>query len=171
MLTATPHDGKGQSVASLMNMLDPTAIADEENYTKDDIQGLLIRRFKKDIKDQVSGAFKERVITIERCAASAREEAAYDIFADMKLQMDEARVRGKGILFKTSLEKSLFSSPAACIKSIDARIKKLEKKYPDGDMPDIASLRELKNALELIAPTDFSRYSKLIALLKSPEYG
>lgn len=33
MLTATPHDGKGQSVASLMNMLDPTAIADEENYT------------------------------------------------------------------------------------------------------------------------------------------
>ncbi len=34
MLTATPHDGKGQSVASLMNMLDLTAIADEENYTK-----------------------------------------------------------------------------------------------------------------------------------------
>lgn len=108
MLTATPHDGKGQSVASLMNMLDPTAIADEENYTKDDIEGLLIRRFKKDIQDQVSGAFKERVITIERCAASAREEAAYDIFADMKLQMDESRTRGKGILFKTSLEKSLF---------------------------------------------------------------
>ena len=70
MLTATPHDGKGQSVASLMNMLDPTAIADEENYTKDDIEGLLIRRFKKDIQDQVSGAFKERVITIERCVAS-----------------------------------------------------------------------------------------------------
>jgi len=171
MLTATPHDGKGQSVASLMNMLDPTAIADEENYTKDDIQGLLIRRFKKDIQDQVSGAFKERVITIERCAASAREEAAYDIFADMKLQMDETRARGKGILFKTSLEKSLFSSPAACIKSLETRIKKLEKKYPDGDMPDIASLKELKNALELITPADFSRYAKLIALLKSQEYG
>ena len=40
---------------------------------------------------------------------------------------NESRTRGKGILFKTSLEKSLFSSPAACIKSIDARIKKLEK--------------------------------------------
>lgn len=171
MLTATPHDGKGQSVASLMNMLDPTAIADEENYTKDDIEGLLIRRFKKDIQDQVSGAFKERVITIERCAASAREEAAYDIFADMKLQMDESRTRGKGILFKTSLEKSLFSSPAACIKSIDARIRKLEKKYPDGDMPDIATLKELKAALELITPADFSRYAKLLKLLNSAEYG
>lgn len=171
MLTATPHDGKGQSVASLMNMLDPTAIADEENYTKDDIEGLLIRRFKKDIQDQVSGAFKERVITIERCAASAREEAAYDIFANMKLQMDESRTRGKGILFKTSLEKSLFSSPAACIKSIDARIRKLEKKYPDGDMPDIVTLKELKAALELISPADFSRYAKLLKLLNSTEYG
>lgn len=171
MLTATPHDGKGQSVASLMNMLDPTAIADEENYTKDDIEGLLIRRFKKDIQDQVSGAFKERVITIERCAASAREEVAYDIFADMKLQMDESRTRGKGILFKTSLEKSLFSSPAACIKSIDVRIRKLEKKYPDGDMPDIVTLKELKAALELISPADFSRYTKLLKLLNSTEYG
>ena len=171
MLTATPHDGKGQSVASLMNMLDPTAIADEENYTKDDIEGLLIRRFKKDIQDQVSGAFKERVITIERCAASAREEAAYDIFADMKLQMDESRTRGKGILFKTSLEKSLFSSPAACIKSIDGRIRKLEKKYPDGNMPDIVTLKELKAALELISPADFSRYAKLLKLLNSTEYG
>ena len=171
MLTATPHDGKGQSVASLMNMLDPTAIADEENYTKEDIQGLLIRRFKKDIQDQVAGAFKERKITIERCKASAREEYAYDIFTEMQLQMDQSQTKGKGILFKTSLEKSLFSSPAACIKSLDARIRKLEKKYVASEMPDIAKLRELKEALEKIAPSDFSRYAMLLKLLKNPEYG
>ncbi len=171
MLTATPHDGKGRSVASLMNMLDPTAIADEENYTKEDIQGLLIRRFKKDIQNQVAGAFKERKITIERCPASAREENAYDVFAEMKLQMDESGAKGKGILFKTSLEKSLFSSPSACIKSIDLRIKKLEKKYIEAEIPDIAKLRELKEALELIKPTDFSRYTTMLNLLKSKEYG
>lgn len=171
MLTATPHDGKGQSVASLMNMLDPTAIADEEHYTKDDIQGLLIRRFKKDIQDQVSGSFKERKITIERYSASAREEYAYDIFAEMQLQMDQSQANGKGILFKTSLEKSLFSSPVACIKSIEARIKKLEKKYTETDMPDITRLKELKSALEMITPSDFSRYTKLLELLRSIEYG
>ena len=171
MLTATPHDGKGESVASLMNMLDPTAIADEKNYTKDDIKGLLIRRFKKDIQNQVASSFKERVIKIERCKASAKEESAYDIFADMKLQMDDSRANGKGILFKTSLEKSLFSSPAACIKSLDARIKKLEKKYSANEMPDIAALKELKSALEDIEPAEFSRYSKLLELLRSSEYG
>ena len=71
----------------------------------------------------------------------------------------------------SSLEKSLFSSPAACIKSIDARIRKLEKKYPDGNMPDIVTLKELKAALELISPADFSRYAKLLKLLNSTEYG
>ena len=52
MLSATPHDGKARSFASLMNMLDPTAIANPEDYTREDIKGLFIRRFKKDIQDQ-----------------------------------------------------------------------------------------------------------------------
>lgn len=171
MLSATPHDGKAQSVASLMNMLNPTAIADPENYGPEDIKGLSIRRFKKDIQEQVAGSFKERKITIERCTASAEEECAYDIFADMRLQMDESGANGKSQLFKTSLEKSLFSSPAACIKSVEERLKKLNKKYSDMEMQDIGMLEELKKALERITPESFSRYQHLLQLLKSSEYG
>ena len=170
MLSATPHDGRAKSFASLMNMLDTTAIADPNNYTPDDIKGLCIRRFKKDVKDQVSGSFLERNITLERCHASAREEYAYDIFAEMQLEMDLGKTRGTGQLFKTSLEKSLFSSPAACIKSIEARLKKLYKKYDADDIKDIRLLEELKAALEKITPNDFMRYQKLLALLRSREY-
>ena len=170
MLSATPHDGRAKSFASLMNMLDPTAIADPNNYTPEDIKGLCIRRFKKDVKDQVSGSFLERNITLERCHASAREEYAYDLFADMQLQMDLGKTKGSGELFKTSLEKSLFSSPAACIKSIEARLKKLYKKYAEDDIEDIRLLEELKSALEKITPNDFMRYQKLLALLRSREY-
>lgn len=170
MLSATPHDGRAKSFASLMNMLDPTAIADPNNYTPDDIKGLCIRRFKKDVKDQVSGSFLERNITLERCHASAREECAYDIFADMQLEMDLGKTRGTGQLFKTSLEKSLFSSPSACIKSIEARLKKLYKKYDADDIKDIRQLEELKSALEMITPNDFMRYQKLLSLLRSREY-
>ena len=170
MLSATPHDGRAKSFASLMNMLDPTAIADPENYTKEDIKGLCIRRFKKDVKDQVSGSFLERNITLERCHASVREEQSYDIFADMQLEMDLGKSRGTGQLFKTSLEKSLFSSPAACIKSIDARLKKLYKKYSADDIKDIKLLEELRDSLLKITPKDFMRYQKLLYLLNSREY-
>ena len=70
LLSATPHDGKSKS-SSLMKMLDATAIADEENYTKEDIKGLYIRRFKKDVKDQIIEAFPEREISIRHAQATA----------------------------------------------------------------------------------------------------
>lgn len=171
MLSATPHDGRARSFASLMNMLDPTAIANPDEYTKDDIKGLCVRRFKKDVKDQVSGSFLERRVELERCHASACEEEAFNIFANMQLQMDLGKAKGVGQLFKTSLEKSLFSSPAACIKSIDARISKLRKKYTNNEIQDIRSLENLREALVKIEPADFSRYQKLLSLLRSKEYG
>lgn len=170
MLSATPHDGRAKSFASLMNMLDPTAIADPQNYTPEDIKGLCIRRFKKDVKDQVSGSFLERQITLERCHASAQEEMAYDIFTEMQLEMDLGKARVTGQLFKTGLEKSLFSSPAACIKSIEARLKKLYKKYTADDIKDIRTLEELKATLEKITPEEFTRYQKLLELLRSKQY-
>ena len=171
MLSATPHDGRAKSFASLMNMLDPTAIADPEHYGKDDIKGLCLRRFKKDIKDQVSGSFLERRIEKEYCPSSPLEEAAFGIFAEMNLQMDLDKPQTQGRLFKTSLEKSLFSSPQACIKSIDERLKKLKKKYAEGEIADIRALEELREALLKIGAGSFSRYQRLLSLLQSREYG
>ncbi|MFC7677591.1 DEAD/DEAH box helicase [Paenibacillus sp. GCM10028914] len=171
MLSATPHDGRSESFASLMNMLDPTAIANPHNYTKEDIKGLCIRRFKKDVKDQIKGSFKERKVSIERCDVSPEEEFAYQLFADMQLEMDMNRKQMTGQLFKTSLEKAMFSSPVACIKSIDERLKKLHKKYDAEQIGDIAKLEELKEALLRITPSTFSRYQKLLGLLLDGNYG
>lgn len=99
-----------------------------------------------------------------------REEQAYDLFAEMQLEMDLGKSRGTGQLFKTSLEKSLFSSPAACLKSIDSRLKKLYKKYSADDIKDIKLLEELRDSLLKITSKDFMRYQKLLYLLNSKEY-
>ena len=171
MLSATQHDGRAKSFASLMNMLDPTAIADPENYTPEDIKGLCIRRFKNDVKDQVNGSFLERQVTLEHCHASAQEEHAFDLLAEMQLEMDAGKAKSSGRLFKTSLEKSLFSSPAACRKSIEARLKKLYKKYTADDISDIRLLEELHTALGQVTPENFTRYQKLLELLRSDSYG
>ena len=57
LLSATPHDGSARSFASLMSLLDPTAISDPDDYTPEDFKhkGLVVRRFKKDIRDQGGG--------------------------------------------------------------------------------------------------------------------
>ncbi|MDR3203607.1 MAG: DEAD/DEAH box helicase [Deltaproteobacteria bacterium] len=172
MLSATPHDGRSKSFASLMNILNPTAIADPENYTKEEVGELCIRRLKKDVKDEIIGAFKERSVFEESCLASALEEVAFDVLAELNLEMDqEAKRRGySGALFKTILEKSLFSSPAACLKSIDERLKKLIKKYGDSGFSDINKLKDFRAALEKIEFSSFSRYQSLLNLLKSQAY-
>lgn len=169
MLSATPHDGRPKSFASLMNMLDPTAIADEENYEKEDIQGLCVRRFKKDIMDQVEGNFKERNIYVEKEQASPEEEDAYEYFTDMEFKAIDQR-KGGGRLFKTILEKSMFSSPAACIKAVENRIAKLEKQEGEDYTYDANILREFKNKLSKIGSGKFSRYKKILNLLEDKEY-
>jgi SNF2 family DNA or RNA helicase len=80
LLSATPHDGSARSFASLMSLLDPTAISDPDDYTPEDYQhkGLVVRRFKKDIRDQVSEDFQERITEQLKQEASPQEEAAYE---------------------------------------------------------------------------------------------
>ena len=65
----------------------------------------------------------------------------------------------------------MFSSPAACIKSINERLNKLIQKYGPEGIGDIAKLKELRIALEKIDTQSFSRYNKLLQLLMSSDYG
>ena len=170
MLSATPHDGKARSFASLMNMLDPTAISDPDNYGPEDIKGLFIRRFKKDIQSQVETAFKEREIKVARCVSSPAEEVVFDTFANITFTRVDQH-KGAGELFKTTLEKALFSSPAACLETIRNRLMQMTKSEDPTYNYDINSLKMLEQAVEKIGPKDFSKYQKLLEIVKDPFHG
>ena len=125
MLSATPHDGKPESFASLMNMLDATAIANEKEYQHDDFsdKGLVIRRFKKDVKDQIAKDFPERDIQTVKAKASAVEEDVYRELTELNLTtLDKGRKASQ--LLRVTIEKALFSSPMACLSTVNNRIKK-----------------------------------------------
>ena len=170
MLSATPHDGRARSFASLMNMLNPTAIANPDNYGPEDIKGLFIRRFKKDIQSQVDKAFKERQISVARCQASPSEELAYDTFVNLTFtRLDQGK--GSGELFKSTLEKALFSSPAACLASINNRVSRLQKLSDPHFSQDLHALEELREQVEIINTQEFSKYQKLLKVIKDPQQG
>jgi superfamily II DNA or RNA helicase len=170
MLSATPHDGRAKSFASLMNMLDPTAIADPDNYGPEDIKGLFIRRFKKDIQDQVKNAFKQREIRTAYCTATPVEEQVFDAFTRLKFARLDQR-KGAEQLFKTTLEKALFSSPAACLDTIKNRIKKLEKETDPAAQEDSDSLKAFALEVAAITPTEFSKYLKLLTVIRDKTNG
>lgn len=171
MLSATPHDGKARSFASLMNMLDPTAISDPDNYVAEDFRnkGLVIRRFKKDIQGQVAGEFRDRRIFNHNHQASPEEEAAYEALLQVRFTRQGVFEADKPAqLLRVTLQKALFSSPAACCASIDNRMAELAK---NGDscsediQNEIADLRTLHEAATAIQPDRYAKYQTLLKLL------
>jgi superfamily II DNA or RNA helicase len=180
LLSATPHDGSARSFASLMALLDPTAISDPDDYSPDDFKskGLVVRRFKKDIKDQVSADFQERTTTCLRQAASAQEEATYRaLLAVQFTQGGEHRAGKQQELQRVGMQKGLFSSPAAALKSTTNRIQLLQAKTgPTADeATEVQGLQELADALKAITTdstaNSFSKYQKLLNHLRSTEFG
>ncbi len=134
LTSATPHNGKKESFANLINMIEPTAIPKNGDYTKADVEPYYVRRFKNDIQDeQVRANFQDRKIIDVRAALQAQEEAllekqqAIKFEALDKMNGQEAK-RGKDdFLFSIGLFKAYMSSPKAAAESLHRRIKKLEE--------------------------------------------
>ena len=177
LLSATPHDGSARSFASLMSLLDPTAISDPDDYTPGDYQdkGLVIRRFKKDIRDQVADEFKERITEQLRQAASPQEEAAYEALLAIPFTQQGKRQAGRQQeLQRVGMQKAIFSSPAAALESTRLRINLLKDK-PDGpnqeERTEITALQAFFEALEKIDAPVFSKFQRFVAQLRDPGYG
>ena len=174
LLSATPHDGSARSFASLMSLLDPTAISDHDDYTPDDFRskGLVIRRFKKDIKDQVAADFPERVTEALRHPASPQEDAAYRaLLAIPFTQKGEFQPGQQQELQRVAMQKAMFSSPFAALDSTRRRIQLLQAK-PDvssAEKSEIDALRHFERQLLPISASNFSKFQRLVRLLTNPE--
>jgi len=169
LLSATPHDGKSESFASLVNMLDPTAIANPKDYTKEEaeIRDLYVRRFRKDVIGQMRAAqgVPERDAANVEAKASAEEEAVFSALATLKLP-DSDRKAKAGQLFRTTLQKAMLSSPMACLETVRNRLKTLgQSKEPSA--ADVAALEPLVELLEPIGAAAFSKYQRLLSLLRA----
>lgn len=180
LLSATPHDGSARSFASLMSLLDPTAISDPDHYTPEDFsnKGLVIRRFKKDIRDQVSADFQERETTCLREKASTMEEAAYRALLEVRFTQSGHHKAGRQQeLQRIGMQKALFSSPKAALESTVRRIALLQGKVlpTDDEKIEISGLEALRLLLQSLvddtAAKSFSRYQKLLELLRSSRFG
>jgi superfamily II DNA or RNA helicase len=174
LLSATPHDGSANSFASLIWLLDPTAISDPDDYTRADLdrKDLFVRRFKKDIKGQAQGQFPEPVARRLSARATPEEEAAFQAVLEIPFTQKAERAQGKqGELQRVGLQKALFSSPAAARSFARNRIEKLRQRPAPSpaESDEIAAFEDFLQTLERIAPDRFSKYQRLLKALRDPE--
>lgn len=148
-----------------------------DDYTPDDFQdkGLVIRRFKKDIRDQLAEEFQKRITEQLRQDASAEEEAAYRALLANPFTQKVRRQGGRHQeLQRVGMQKSIFFSPAAALKSTRQRIRLLEEKE-EGPNPEEASeitaLQVFAETLEEIDATSFSKFQRLGSQLRDASYG
>lgn len=173
LTSATPHNGKRENFANLVNMIEPLAIKDEASYEKAEIVPYFVRRFKKDIdEDTVMRNFREREIRSIHAPLNPEEEdflalqqqikfaALYalqgdsffeDIFGQKASSVSNQKER-KDLLFAISLFKSYMSSPEAALRSIENRIERVRLRGSDNILAEenLETLRELHEKLETI---------------------
>lgn len=143
LTSATPHNGKPENFANLINMIEPLAIKEEHNYSREDIQEYYVRRFKNDIDDDaVRSNFQNREVVSIHAQLSDAENEFLQIQQNIKfaalqnLMPDDistdlfgkqtSNKQKKDLLFAIGLFKSYMSSPEAALKSIENRISKLD---------------------------------------------
>ena len=170
MASATPHDGKPASFASLMNMLNPTAIANPEGLRPRGHQGPVPAPLQEGHSGAdgwfVSGAPGQQAAV----PASPEEEAVYDRLADARfLSFDKTRRTGQLSSGRSWKSPSSPRRPPAWrpIASACERSKRRPARKPTGTAsPWAASPRPWKR----IDPSNFTKYQRLLDILKPGGY-
>ncbi|MGY1763047.1 SNF2-related protein [Geodermatophilus sp. SYSU D00779] len=167
LASATPHNGKKESFAELLRLLDPTAVTPEGEFSDEDVHRLLLRRHRHSpaVAAQVGADWAERlqpeVIAVE---ASPEEDALAAEIADTWLYPENGRSPYSGersALFPWTLAKASLSSPAALQESVRNRRKRL-----DIDTDAGAREAEALDRLDALADKVYGNSAKLTKLVE-----
>lgn len=153
LTSATPHNGNKETFANLITMLEPTAIPQHGDYSKEDVLPYYVRRFKNDIKDAaVRSNFQEREVVSESVTLLPLEEEFLELQQSMKFNsLKEGREENRDLLFSIGLFKAYLSSPRAAQASLRARMEKMHE--PSDEMNTLHSLLDA-----IIAQRQDSKY-------------
>lgn len=166
LASATPHNGKRESFAELIGLLDPAAIADPKDYQASDIEHLYVRRHRNspDVKLEVGHRWAPRrdpeIIPVE---PTPEEQAVLEelTYAWLRPASGQAPVSGRGkTLFPWTLFKAFLSSPRALRESIRRRLKTLSTQ--DDGSAEVEALRRLDGLAEVAERRGAAKFDALL---------
>ncbi|TSE01837.1 DEAD/DEAH box helicase [Skermania sp. ID1734] len=168
LASATPHNGREESFAELLRLLDPTVVRPDGTFTKDDVASLLIRRHRHhpEVAAEVGSDWAERAQPVHKLVLpSPAEDAVAQELSQTWLHPESGRSPYSGKadrLFPWTLAKAFLSSPAALAESIKQRRAKLA----DNDPAEHQELLALATLDELNAKALDDQAGKFAALVE-----
>jgi len=155
LLTATPHDGKTSTYASLIRLLDPYAVTDPNALDVEIIRPLVVRRLKSEVEKADGTRFQQREIHMlditkyRKKAERALDKGIADYAARLKthaqhLEQQGQREQAFGAAFLgTFFKKRLSSSVFACRRSLQERLATVHNKGKSSVSADVDSYMQL----------------------------
>ena len=155
LTSATPHNGKRENFANLIQYLEPIAVGRTGDLDPEKIAPYFIRRFKHDVAQEVGKNFRERELRRVEVDYSPEEEEFLRFRQGMKLReaQTEERGRGREHFFSINLFKGFLSSPAAALLSVREKIGRIQDRPKTNDEltdEEVEALDQLETAQSLL---------------------
>ncbi|WP_255583809.1 DEAD/DEAH box helicase [Dietzia sp. ANT_WB102] len=163
LASATPHNGRAESFAEILSLLDPTVVRPDGSIDREELKPLIIRRHRHspEVASEVGSAWAERAEPNNVLVpASPQETALARELRDTWTGPGVQPPSGDNRLFPWTLAKAFLSSPAALAESVSNR-----RKNASGPA-EIAALDRLAELAEAVTPATSAKYQRLVAYLR-----
>lgn len=165
LASATPHNGKADSFAELVRMLEPTAVTPSGELIEPEVQRLIVRRHRHspEVRSVVGQMWAERKEpnNVRVVANEAENAVAAELDATWLHPPDGQQVTASGSqLVPWTLAKAFLSSPAALVASVSERLGRTEHD------PERRALVRLKELAERNLAEGSAKFDALLTELK-----
>lgn len=170
LASATPHNGRKESFAELIRMLEPSAVTPEGDLVEEEVQRLVIRRHRhsEEVASYVGGDWAERLPPDNQIIkASAIENEIARELDEVWLHptSGESPYSGSTSLFPWTLTKAFLSSPAALLASASERRKRLGTDLSAAEQAEETALKRLEDLAQRGLEEPTAKYDALRAHL------
>jgi superfamily II DNA or RNA helicase len=172
LASATPHNGKAESFAELIRLLEPTAVRPDGTMIEDEVRRLIVRRHRHspEVASVVGADWAERKEPQNWLVpASPAENAVARELDSVWLHPESGTSPYSGAaskLFPWTLAKAFLSSPAALLETIRERIRRLGARPTPAQQREIEALRRLETLTAKTDDTNSAKYARLLGYLR-----
>lgn len=172
LASATPHNGRAESFAELIRLLEPTAVRPDGTVIEEEVKRLIVRRHRHspEVASVVGADWAERKEPQNWLvpASPAENEVARELDS-VWLHPDNGASPYSGAsakLFPWLLAKAFLSSPAALLETIRERISRLHSRPTPAQQGEIEALRRLQALAAQAGNAGSAKYAELLSYLR-----